>query len=447
MASVATEDDARGARRAGRPKVGVYRYAVLALVTLGVSVNYLDRATISVALPDIQHDLGLAEAATGVALSAFFWTYATFQLPSGYLAGRIGPRVMIGASALCFGLVTVLMGFAWGLVSLIVLRLLLGIGESPAFPASAQVVSRWFPRSERSFASATFNNGNPIGSTLCIPLVALLITWAGWRSAFYVTGAVAIMYAIAWWFLYRDPRASRRLRREELEYIEADQEEANRDADSQQTVPWRSLFRHRMVWSMMIGFFCINFVAYFFITWFPTYLVRTYDLSLLKFGFIGMIPGIASMLGGWTGGLVSDRLVRRGVPVSRARKICLVGGLLGTSVIMLAVLSPTVSTALLALSLSYFSSTFAAASVWCLPADVAPVNAHVGSLGGIQNAASNCAGIVSPILIGVITGVTSSFAIPLVIAGVVALLGAANYAFVMPKIEPLRSTSPQAVGA
>ncbi len=418
--------------------VGKYRYIVLAMVTLGIAINYMDRAAMSVALPAIRADLDLSQAISGVILSAFFWSYAAGQLPMGYLAGKLGPKKIVTLSALTFGLVTLATGFASGVVSFIVLRVLLGIGEAPAYPSAAQTCAQWFPRKERAFASGTFNNGNPIGSTLSIPLVALLVSVSGWRAAFFVLGGIAIAYAVWWWFFYLPPQESNKLGAAELTYIEAGNEIGGaRKGESH--VPWHTLFRHRAVWAMMLGFFCVNFCAYFFITWFPTYLITTYHLTLIKFGVLGMLPGIASMLGGWTGGLVSDWLVRRGTDITRARKICLVGGLLGTSVIGLAVLSPTVGMALVALCASYFSSTFAAASVWSLPADVAPTNAHVGSLGGIQNAAANVAGIVSPILMGVITGITSSFAIPLLIAGAVALLGAANYAFFLPRLKPLGS--------
>ncbi len=355
-------------------------------------------------------------------------------MPSGYLAGRIGGRKIITYSALCFGLVTMLTGFAGGIISLFILRLLLGIGESAAFPSAAYVVSRWFPVSERSFASGTFNNGNPIGATLSIPVIALLEATIGWRHTFLIAGGLAVIYAVVWYCVYRDPKEMKSISKEELNYIENGREQR---INASQPVPWRSLFGHRMVWSMMIGFFCINFVAYFFITWFPTYLVKTFHLTTLKFGFLGMIPGIASMLGGWVGGYVSDTLVRRGMKVSKARKICLVGGLLGTSTIGLAVISPSIETALLALSASYFSSTFAAASVWCLPGDIAPTDAHIGSLGGIQNTAANLAGVISPVFIGVITSLTSSFTVPLVIAGFVGLIGALNYAFFMPEIKPI----------
>ncbi|QUH03678.1 MFS transporter [Saccharopolyspora erythraea] len=419
---------------APRRGIGKLRYAMLGVLFAGIAINYVDRATISVAMPFMSEEMGISDAVGGVILSAFFWTYAAGQMPGGFLADKLGPRKMLLVASLCWGLSTMAMGLAWGVVSLVVLRLVLGVGESPAFPASAQVVSRWFPRSERSFAAATFNNGNPVGATLSVPLVALTIATLGWRWAFVLAGALGVVWALVWWKVYREPREHPKITAAELAHIEEGQEEPTAAGAP---VRWAQLFRFRAVWAMMIGFFCVNFVAYFFITWFPTYLVKTYGLSLLKFGFYGMVPGIASMLGGWCGGLFSDYLVRRGTSLTVARKIPLVGGLLGTSVIALAVFSPSVEMALAALSASYFCSTFAAASVWALPADFAPTPGQVGSLAGIQNTAANIAGIISPILIGVLTGMTSSFVLPLLIAGGVALTGAAVYAFVLPPVRRL----------
>ncbi|WP_421109476.1 MFS transporter [Streptomyces sp. NEAU-S77] len=266
-----------------------------------------------------------------------------------------------------------------------------------------------------------------------------MVTGLGWRWAFAIAGGLGVLWALGWWLYYRDPKEHRSLGAAEREHIESGQEkETAEEAAASARIGWRDLFRFRMIWAMMLGFFCVNFVAYFFITWFPTYLVDEYHLDALSFGFLGMIPGIASMLGGWSGGLFSDWLVRRGTERTKARKIPLVGGLLGTSVIALAVISPGVGTALTALSVSYFCSTFAAASVWALPADVAPTAAHVGSIAGIQNTAANIAGILSPLLLGVLKGITHSFMLPLTLAGCMALLGAATYAFLLPKVERLK---------
>ncbi|MEU1807059.1 MFS transporter [Streptomyces sp. NPDC019937] len=420
-------------------RVGKVRFVVLGLLFAGITINYIDRATLSVALPHITEDLGLSDGVGGLLLSAFFWTYAFGQMPGGWLADKVGPRIMLAIASLWWGLATAAMGLARGVTSLVGLRALLGIGEAPSFPASAKVVSRWFPASERSFASATFNNGNAVGGALSIPLVTLVVTGLGWRWAFAIAGGLGALWAIGWWLYYRDPKDHPKLGAAELEYIESGQEQTTAEESAASArIGWRDLFRFRMIWAMMLGFFCVNFVAYFFITWFPTYLVDNYHLDALHFGFLGMIPGIASMLGGWSGGLFSDWLVRRGTERTKARKIPLVGGLLGTSVIALAVVSPGVGTALTALSVSYFCSTFAAASVWALPADVAPTAAHVGSIAGIQNTAANIAGILSPLLLGVLKGITHSFVLPLTLAGCVALLGAATYAFLLPKVERLK---------
>ncbi|WP_326772865.1 MFS transporter [Streptomyces sp. NBC_01445] len=421
---------------APRPRVGRVRFAVLGLLFVGITINYVDRATLSVALPHISEDFHISSTMSGLIMSAFFWTYAFGQMPGGWLADRVGPRVSLFFASLWWGVATALMGIARGTGSLVALRMVLGLGEAPSFPSSAKVVAKWFPKGERSFASATFNNGNAVGGALSIPLVALIVAGIGWRAAFFVAGALGVLWALGWWLYYRDPERHGRLKKPEFDYIKAGQDAA--DAPEQTTIRWRDLFRFRVMWAMMLGFFCVNFVAYFFITWFPSYLVETYHLSTLKFGFLGMVPGLSSMVGGWCGGLVSDWLVRRGTPVTKARKICLVGGLLGTSVIALAVISPSVGMALTALSVSYFCSTFAAASVWSLPGDVAPTPGHVGSIAGIQNTAGNIAGIVSPLLLGVLMGTNGSFTVPLMTAGCVALIGAATYAFLLPKVQPLR---------
>ncbi|RFC70633.1 MFS transporter [Streptomyces sp. AcE210] len=419
-----------------RPRTGRVRFAVLGLLFAGITINYIDRATLSVALPHISEDFHISSTMSGLIMSAFFWTYAFGQMPGGWLADRVGPRVSLFFASLWWGVATALMSIARGTGTLVALRMVLGLGEAPSFPASAKVVAKWFPKGERSFASATFNNGNAVGGALSIPLVALVVAGIGWRAAFLVAGGLGVLWAFGWWLYYRDPERHKQLKKPEFDYIKAGQDTG--DAPEQTAIRWRDLFRFRVMWAMMLGFFCVNFVAYFFITWFPSYLVETYHLSTLKFGFLGMVPGLASMVGGWCGGLASDWLVRRGTPITKARKICLVGGLLGTSVIALAVISPGVGMALTALSASYFCSTFAAASVWSLPGDVAPTPGHVGSIAGIQNTAGNIAGIVSPLLLGVLMGTDGSFTVPLVTAGCVALIGASTYAFLLPKVQPLR---------
>jgi len=189
---------------------------------------------------------------------------------------------------------------------------------------------------------------------------------------------------------------------------------------------------------MMLGFFCLNYVIYFFITWFPSYLVDARHFDLLKLGVFGVLPALVAMPGGWIGGLVSDSLVRRGKSLTVARKVPLVGGMLFASVIALAVVVPSAAMALALLSVCYASLTFAAASVWSLPADVAPTPAHVGSIGGIQNFASNLAGVLGATTTGVLIGATGgSYVAALVLSGAFAIVGALSYLLIVGPIEPL----------
>ena len=431
----------------GRARITRVRWFMVFLAFLGIAINYIDRANLSVATPFIQRELNIGSGAMGLILGAFFYTYAVFQLPMGWSVDRFGARVVYAFAVVWWSIFTAATSLARGAVSLFGLRLLLGIGEAGGYPSSAKVVSQWFPRQERAFATSIFDSGARVGTALSLPIVAALIGGFGWRTSFVVTGALGIVWVVFWIWLYRSPRKHPRASEGELQYIEAG---GARTADYQRPqagsqtsgIRWRDLFRYRTIWGMMLGFFCLNFVIYFFITWFPTYLVDGRGFDLLQLGIYGTIPALVAIPGGWIGGLVSDGLVRRGASLTVARKTCLVGGMLFSSVIALAALVPTAAEALALLSVSYASLTFAAASVWSLPADVAPeasgtsVN-WVGSIGGIQNFASNIAGIMTAAVVGFFVGTTGSFVIGLLIAGGMSIIGAFSYLFIVGRVEPL----------
>jgi D-galactonate transporter len=428
-----------------RPR-GNLRWAIVAACFLGVAINYLDRANLSIAMPDIVREFGISHTVEGLILGGFFWTYALFQLPAGVFIDRLGARVTYGFAVVWWSVFTALTAVATGAGSLFGFRLGLGVGESASYPASAKVVSKWFPKRERALATSIYDSGARFGSAVALPLVAFLVAWLGWRASFVITGALGVLWAIGWVAWYRDPRSKSGLDDEELEYIESggaradESEKTGEDKDAASALPtvrWRQLFGYRTVWGMMLGFFCLNFVIYFFITWFPTYLHDARGFSLLGTGFYGVIPAIVAILGGWLGGWVSDRIYDRTGDLNKARKVCLVGGMLFSSVIALAVVVPSAWAALALLSVCYASLTFAAASVWSLPADVAPTENQVASIGGIQNFASNLAGVGSPFFVGALYDATGSFVVPLVVVGCLGLLGALAYAFIVKRVEPL----------
>jgi D-galactonate transporter len=412
---------------------------MLFMAFLATAINYVDRANLAVAMPYVQAELGLSPAASGALLGAFFWTYAAFQLPSGWFVDRVGARLAYAAAVTWWSLFTAVMAVASSFATLFGFRLMLGVGEAPAYPCNAKVVAEWFPRSERGLASGIFDSGARVGTALSLPIVTAIIAAFGWRTSFVITGALGLVWTVVWLRVYRRPREHARVSAAELAYIEAGQPPVPQNpAADEPTIGWRDLFRYRTVWGMMLGFFCLNFVVYFFITWFPTYLVRERGFTLLKLGIFGTFPALFAIVTGWAGGLVSDALVRRGKSLTVARKIPIVLGMVVSSSIALAVLVPSAGWALVLLALSYGSLTFAGACVWSLPGDVAPTPRHVGSISGIQNFASNLAGVCISTFVGVMLGRTGGFLIPLLVAGGFSLLGAVSYLFVVGEIAPLR---------
>ena len=419
------------------------RWAMVTLCFLGLTVNYVDRSNISVALPKMKTALHLGPGVQGVVLAAFFASYAVFQLPFGRLVDRWGERIVNAIAVAWWSVFTALTAATQNFASLIAVRLGLGAGEAGGYPASAKAVSVWFPTRERAFATSIYDSGARAGTALALPIVAALIAWLGWRGSFLVTGAFGVVWVTVWLLFYRRPRQDSAVSAEELRYIEEggardEEKEAKEQQRHASSVRYRDLFRYRTVLGMMLGFFCLNYIIYFFITWFPTYLVDARHFSLLKLGVFGVLPALVAIPGGWIGGLVSDRLVRGGKNLTVARKIPLVSGMAFSSVIALAVLVPTPAEALALLCVCYASLTFAAASVWSLPADVAPTPAHVGSIGGIQNFASNLAGVLGATTTGALVALSGgSFVAALVLSGALGLVGAFSYLVIVQRVEPL----------
>jgi ACS family D-galactonate transporter-like MFS transporter len=409
------------------------RWMMVFMVFLGTAINYIDRANLGWALPSIKSEFGLSPVAGGWILSAFFFTYAVGQLPSGWFVDKVGPRIAYTVAVIWWSIFTAAAAVARGFYSLFGVRLLLGIGEAPAYPTNAKVVSEWFPKTERAFATSIFDSGSRGGTIIANAVCPLLIVALGWRMSFVLTGGLGFVWAAFWWRMYKKPQEHSWANQAERDYIAAGQSAT----EPVHKVSWGSLFRYRTVWGMMLGFFCLNFVMYFFITWFPTYLVEARGFKMIKMGLIPTIPPVVGIIFGWIGGLTSDKLVKSGIRLNWARKIPIVSGMAVSSCIGLAVLVPEVWQAIALLALCNGAICFAAASIWSLPADVAPTRGHVASIGGIQNFASNLAGVLTTLVVGKLVAKTGSFVAPLLVAGGFALLGAFAYLFILPEIKPL----------
>lgn len=432
------------------PVAGRVRWTMIWLSFGAITINYVDRANFGVALPYMADDLDLSSSVTGLLLGAFFWTYAAFLPGAGWLVDRFGPRRMMAFALIAWSLVTMLVGAASGFLVLLLIRMLLGAVESPAYPSSSQIVGRWFPVRERAMAASIFDSGGRAGTAFALPITTAVIALLGWRGSFIAAGLAGLLYSLFWLKFYRDPDTHPKLTDAERGYITAGG--AQRNDGSQAPMPWKELFRYRTVWGMLIGFFCLSFVLYFFVTWFPSYLVNERGFDLLKLGFLGMIPALLAMPAQWYGGWLQMKLVKSGRSVTYARKVPLISGLILSSVIVLAGVVENAYVALALLALSQSALCFAASSLWALPVDIAPSPANVGSIAGIQGLASNVAGFVSPLVVGLLLDAFGgSYFVPLAVAGGMALLGALVYGFVITSFEPLggakkspRDASPQA---
>ncbi|GAB6853406.1 MFS transporter [Asaia astilbis] len=411
------------------------RWQMIALCFLANIINFLDRSNLAIAVPRIEAELHLSSFQMGLALSAFFWTYALMQLPVGWMIDRFGVRRCLAGSVLWWSFFTAVTAFVSDLPSLLGARLLLGVGEAGALPGFAKVVFNWFPRTERGFASSIFDSGSRVGSALALPLVAWLVTFVGWRHSFLWTGAVGFIWVAFWLCFYRDPKDHPRVRDAQRRLLSEGQ---NAGAASTDVMPVSLgfLLRQRTIWGMMIGFFCLNFAIYFFITWFPTFLIKARHFSMEEVRYYGLFPALFAIPFGWIGGAVSDALLRHGWSATRARKTCLVGGMLVSCVIALAPLVESTVTALVLMGISYASLAFSAAIIWTLPGEVAPSASNVALIGALQNGAANLAGIGISTFTGLLLMLTGgSFVLPLAIAGALCLVGAFSYLVIMGPVE------------
>lgn len=414
------------------PKI---RWLMIWLCFLANAIAYIDRTNIAVATPIIRAELGINAAAMGLVLSAFFWTYAFMQLPAGWFIDRVGVRVALTLAVGWWSLFTAATGAARSVGQFVGMRLMLGAGEAASNPSFAKVAFNWFPRRERGLACSIFNSGSTAGSALSLPLVTWLIWMVGWRGAFIATGGLGIAWAIAWWVIYRDPERWRDVAPQQVDRLLAEREAPSA---AKEKISWLDLFRYRSVWGLMIGLFCLNFAIYFFITWFPSYLLQARGFSLARLGTLGSLPALMGVMGNWVGGYTSDRLLRMGWSPTRARKACLVGGMLMSSSIGLSAFVESTGACVALFTLAYFSLSFAGANCWTVVSEIAPTPRHVASIGGIQNCAGNIAGIILTTFTGIVLTLTrGSFLIPLAVAGGMCVVGAMSYLFLLGKVEPL----------
>ena len=429
--SSASPSPARGTAVAPATRV---RWLVLAMLFTVTTINYADRATISIAAADIRKALDLSPVQMGYIFSAFAWSYVVAQLPGGWLLDRFGSKTTYLFGLTLWSLFTMFqgaVGFLAGgaaVAALFLLRLALGAAEAPSFPGNGRITSAWFPASERGLASAIFNSAQYFATALFAPIMGWLVHAFGWQSVFYVMGGLGLALALAWNKVIYGPRSHPWVNQAEIDYIQAGGALVDLDGKKAAATPAavdtfaciKELLGNRMLLGLYVFQYCINVLTYFFLTWFPVYLVSERHMTILKAGFVASLPAVCGFVGGVLGGWASDRLIKAGWSLSAARKTpIVVGMLLATS--MIGCNYATSDTLVVAfMSLAFFGKGVGALG-WAVVSDTSPRQAG-GLSGALFNTFGNTAGITTPIVIGYILQATGSFAGALTFVGVSAAL-------------------------
>jgi ACS family glucarate transporter-like MFS transporter len=439
-------EQAQAIRTAAAAKVqSRTRWGILAMLFVITTINYADRATISIAAPGIKKELGLDAVQMGFVFSAFAWSYVIAQLPGGWLLDRFGSKITYFFSIFLWSVFTMLTGAA-GFVAggaavtlLFTLRLLVGAAEAPSFPGNSRIASAWFPTNERGLAAAIFNSAQYFATVLFAPIMGWLVHSYGWHSVFYVMGALGIVMAFVWLKTIYAPKDHPSVSPSELKYIQdggalVDLDGAKRAPAQVNTMAAiKELLGNRMLLGVYIGQYCITTLTYFFLTWFPVYLVQERHMTILKAGFVASLPAIAGFLGGVAGGWLSDRLAKAGHSLSVSRKVPIVIGMLLSMSMIACNYIQTDMLVVAVMSLAFFGKGVGALG-WAVVSDTSPKEAG-GLSGALFNTFGNTAGITTPIVIGYIVQGTGSFSGALVYVGANAALAIFCYLFIVGDIK------------
>lgn len=415
------------------------RWFMLSLIFILTAINYLDRTNMAVAAPSMAQELGFDAATMGLLLSAFAWSYALMQVPGGLFLERFGPRITYTLSLFFWSFFTVVMGACHSLLSLFGVRLAIGASEAPAFPTNNRVVSAWFPAHERATATSIYTAAEFIGLSFLTPVLFWILHMWGWREIFYITGAIGIVVSVIWFALYRDPKDCKGVNEAELDYIRAGGGQAEQAGERHPITLAQiaGLFKHRQLLGIYLGQFANTSTMYFFLTWFPSYLMVEKQLPMLHAGFYAVIPYIGALCGVLLGGRWSDSMLRRGASLSKARKLPIVTGLICSMSILGANYVDDLHIIISIMAFAFFGQGMAAI-VWSTVGDIAPADS-MGVAGGVFSFIGNLAGIVTPIVIGIIVQVTGTFVGAMVFISAVAAIGVFSFVFIVGEIQRLPS--------
>jgi MFS family permease len=399
------------------PSKAQSHWILVTLLFLSAAINYIDRGSLSIAAPALTAEFGLSPSQLGLLLSAFFWSYALCQSVAGWLVDRFSVSWVFGVGYLIWSVATLLSGFADTMAVLFTLRMLLGIGESVAFPAYSKIIVAAFPTEKRGLPNSLVDAGTKLGPAIGSLIGGFVLADSGWRTLFIVLGAGSLLWFIPW--VIWAPRTNS---------VERQERRAGpRMAD---------ILAKPEAWGTFIGAFSYTYSYFFLLTWLPSYLVQERHLSLAAMGVLGSIPfalsAVSAVLCGWA----SDAWIRSGASPTRVRKTFVVCGLLLSMATLPSAVVPNLTASMILLNLSYIAFGMYASNHWAITQTLAGVEA-AGKWSGIQNTIGALAGVVAPILTGWIVETTGGFFWAFFSAAALAIGGASSYLFIVGPVAPV----------
>ncbi len=433
--------DALGSRASGIPH---RRWRIAFLLAFGVLVNFFDRINLSVSRDALHDSFGLSLVAFGYLSSAFSWTYAVMQMPAGVLLDWLGVRRVGRISALLWSLSSFAAAIAPGLGWFFGARLLLGVSESPTFPANAKALGYWFTRQERGLATAITDAAAKLSTAIGVPLIGLLLIYFGWRWSFAATGFVSFIYFVLFYWIYRNPSEDSKLSLRERDFILQGGAQPEDAARIRSGSSLGYLLQQRKVYGLALGWGAYNYTFFLLLTWLPSYLSVSLHVDLFHSVFYTSVPWLFAtvtdiVVGGW----LVDGLIERGYDANYVRQTVLVMGMAFGLAIFGAAKAHTAAAALIWISLALGGLAAAAPVAWTVPSLISP-RESVGTLAGAVNLCGQIAAISAPIVTGYIVSASHSFAAAFVTATVILLLGIVGYIFLLGRIEPIPEPSRKA---
>ncbi len=410
-------------------RIGSYRWVICALLFGATTINYMDRQILGILAPDLQRIIGWNEIEYGYIVTAFQAAYAIGLAVFGRLMDRFGTRIgysisvgMWSLAAMAHALAKTVFGFGSA-------RFMLGLSEAGNFPAAIKTVAEWFPKKERALATGIFNAGSNVGAIAAPLLVPWIALTYGWQEAFILIGAIGFLWIIFWWLFYEVPQRQKRLKREELAYIQSD------EADTPVRVPWLKLISYRQTWAFAIAKFMTDPIWWFYLYWVPKFLNKTYGLTLEKIGPPLVIIYLVADLGSIGGGWLSSMFIKRGWEVNRARKFTMLLCALAVTPIVLASQASEMWVAVALLSIATAAHQGWSANLFTTASDMFPRKA-VGSIVGFGGMAGSIGGMLLSTSAGFLLELTGSYMTLFIISGSAYLIALLIFNFIVPRLQP-----------